>query len=992
MASPLTPDQPVPYADTRIAQDGTMRRSLVALVLMALLPLLLFGGGVAWLLVDQRRAAVEAELSATVRALRVAVDRELAGQAAAVEQVATSTTLRSADLTAFRDRARQLLEVHPDWLNLVLIEPINHSIEFSASPLSPVSVLPASLVEVVESAARAGRTRNAGLQPAGWAAGRPTVLLLAPVAEDDRVPRVIGVALDPARFSAMFAAQGLDRQWTGAVLDDQMVIVGRSHDAERFVGRVATPTLARQITAQASGLFTALNQEGQRVHTLVSRSDKTGWAVAIGVPGDVVDQPLQSLWIQLTLAAATLIAFSLALTGRIGLGIIRRRNAYESALRESGARLDAALAGAEMASWDLHVPTGEVTNDDRWARMLGYRQDELPARLTERWMALVHPDDLPSVMKTLDSHIQGERASFEAEYRLRHRDGHWVWVLARGKVVEHGAHGLPLRVMGTALDISDRKSAAIEAEHERVRVQTILETAREGFHIVDSNGLLVDANPAFLQMLGHDRSAIGVLKVSDWDVDESVEQFKAKNAALLAGATTRRFEARHRHRDGHVLDVEVSAARMDLDGQHLICAASRDITERKQVEAELASHRENLEGLVADRTAELAAARDAAQSANRAKSTFLANMSHELRTPLNAIMGMTELALRRATDPRQTQQLHTALGSARHLLTILNDILDASKFEADALTLQYRDFQLSSVFAEATRQTADAARFKGLRIDRSIDSRIPDLLHGDSERLTQMLVNLLGNAVKFSDEGRIEVRAEWLAEDAMGLLIRLSVSDQGSGLSTEEQAGLFQPFVQTDASLTRVHGGLGLGLSIVRRLARLMEGDAGVRSEPGFGSTFWATVRLERGHDPRSDLKVEDPLLALRRDHAGTHVLLVDDNPVNREVTSTLLASAELRVTTAANGPQCLELLRDQAFALVLMDVQMPGLTGIETTRAIRAVPGLSGIPIVAMTSSIAETDRQACLAAGMNGILLKPVEASVLYAKVLKWLRRGRS
>jgi two-component system sensor histidine kinase/response regulator len=318
-----------------------------------------------------------------------------------------------------------------------------------------------------------------------------------------------------------------------------------------------------------------------------------------------------------------------------------------------------------------------------------------------------------------------------------------------------------------------------------------------------------------------------------------------------------------------------------------VVVVSHDVTERKAAEAELEQHRHHLEQLVFSRTAELAAARDAAEAANRAKSVFLANMSHELRTPMNGIMGMSELALRRATDPRQRDYLTRSLQASRHLLALINDILDFSRIEADRLTLNEQDFSLALVIGEVICLLGEQARAKGLRLSSEIDPTLPARCCGDALRLKQVLLNLVGNAIKFSERGAIGVRAELIEEDSYSLLLRIAVSDQGIGLTPEQQARLFHAFTQADDSSTRKYGGSGLGLIISKRLAQLMGGDVGMLSEAGVGSTFWITTRVKKGSAvAQAEVRVPapEPRELLTRGWLGTRVLLAEDDPLTQEV------------------------------------------------------------------------------------------------------------
>jgi signal transduction histidine kinase len=431
----------------------------------------------------------------------------------------------------------------------------------------------------------------------------------------------------------------------------------------------------------------------------------------------------------------------------------------------------------------------------------------------------------------------------------------------------------------------------------------------------------------------------------------------------------------------------------EADGSVLWHGFISDITARKMAEAELDQHRHRLEDLVYSRTAELAQARDAAEAANRAKSVFLANMSHELRTPMNGIMGMTSLALRQATDPRQIDHLDKSMGAARHLLAVINDILDISKIEADRMTLEERNFSLREVMDETFRMQEDAASEKGLGLSCEIDPALPEALCGDALRIRQILLNFIGNAIKFSERGQISARLSVADEDSHSLLLRIEVSDQGIGISADQQERLFHAFTQVDDSMTRRYGGTGLGLIICKRIARLMGGDAGVVSQPGTGSTFWATVCLRRARDePVSGTQMEAESAVLKRLFSGSRVLVAEDDPVGQEVAAYLMKEVGLVPDLAPNGRVAVDMATGGGYALILMDVQMPVMNGLDAAREIRLLPGLETIPIVAMTANVFADDREKCLLAGMNDHVGKPVAPEVLYAIILELLTGARA
>ena len=412
-----------------------------------------------------------------------------------------------------------------------------------------------------------------------------------------------------------------------------------------------------------------------------------------------------------------------------------------------------------------------------------------------------------------------------------------------------------------------------------------------------------------------------------------------------------------------------------------------EIAQRDQA---LQSQRDHLEDTVEQRTQALSIAKEAAEAANRAKSTFLANMSHELRTPMNGIMGMTTLALRSASDPRLRDQLAKIDLSSRHLLAVINDILDISKIEADRMTLERLNFRLSESVANLVSLISQKAKEKNLVLQVDLSPDIAEVqLQGDPLRLGQILLNLASNAIKFTATGSITLRVRCVAEQPGRLVVRFEIIDTGIGLSDEEQQRLFTAFEQADTSMTRKYGGTGLGLAISKRLVHLMGGDIGVESQPNAGSTFWFTACFDRvsttAPSLSSNTQPVETRLKLRA--PGVRILLAEDEPISQDVARSLLEEAGFNVDLAEDGEAALDLARHGKYDLILMDMQMPKINGVDATRKIRALPDYARTPILAVTANAFSEDRALCLAAGMNDHIAKPVESAVLYEKLLRWL-----
>ena len=692
---------------------------------------------------------------------------------------------------------------------------------------------------------------------------------------------------------------------------------------------------------------------------------------------------------------------------------------YEKQIRENSDRLYMALMVNNTGLWDWNPVSDEVIFNEEWASLRGLKEAELKGKFSS-WRDLIHPDDAESVIKTLNEHLAGNTEIYSAEYRSKTKNGNYIWIRDNGKVVERGPDNKPLRVIGTNIDITLLK------ENEAVRTQNLRQQ-----ELLSEIALRINAIDDFSQRMGiilekvgrhTDVSRVYVFENSEdgtecnntyeWCNEGIIPQIdELQNIPYSMVPSWRKMFEEY----GRAYSEDISTLPEDLRlvlepqgiksivvyplylmGEFYGFIGFDECTKNKKWPKTELEFLRTISGIIANAferkkmEQSIINERDRANTANKAKSEFLANMSHEIRTPMNAILGFSEVLHSRLESEQHKQMLQSVLTSGNLLLSLINDILDLSKIEAGKLEINPEPLNFSSALDDIEQLFINKASRKGIRINRIKSSDFPAILLLDEIRIKQVLFNLVGNAVKFTQEGYVEINADFRKDPGSSDSgeLRVEVTDTGIGIPESDHELIFEAFRQSTGGDTIKHDGVGLGLAISKRLIEKMNGKITLRSVVGKGTTFSLYIpdvkfRMPEEENPESEAENSEIIFS------EAELLIVDDVLLNMETIEYMLADSALRITKATSGEQALESARANKPDVMLLDIRMPGMDGYELARAFRSDPQLSGVPLIAFTASVFSVEK--LISSGLfDSYLIKPVNTSAIKTELARFLKHS--
>ncbi len=886
------------------------------------------------------------------------------------------------------------LEVFPFFTELSLLDSQGHVVDAAPAQTGKAAKTDRPWLRQVLDGAPLGL----GIDPAGAETAPPVLVLAWPIKGDDGGLR--GMCSGRMRldwFAHPFASERAPQGGLATLFDDQGVILATWPEKPHRLGQIL-PVADRRLPGTGSGrnhsVVTGAGP-GDAPYLFVQDTVRIGAKgplfLRVGFPKSTVTEPLDDSlrWDLALFALAVLLAlfvahrFSRAFLLRpirqlarmardMAAGDLDRRSGMGTGhgeLSQLGAALDT-MADAlreriRFTQEIIDAIPAPLFYKDRDCRYLGvnktYEERVLPfAAIQGKQSADIYPEALAAHCDQTDQEVlcsPARAVQLESTFILRDGLRHDMLIF---KSPFNNADGEMAGIVGVCLDITARKSFERALATSETRYRTLLASMRDGFAVFGANGRIMETNPAFCEMLGYDAGELSRLT----DKDITPEGWHEAEKRLVRAEVDVRgfsdiFEKEYRRHDGTIIPVALRLHRYPVadEAGRRYFAIVRDISDAKAIEADLRQAKKD------------------ADTANQAKSAFLARMSHDIRTPLHAVIGMTELTLGTELSASQRDALETVRESAGSLLELINDILDISKIEAHKLELASECFDLRRLLAATIRTMRPQATHKGLALTLRLSPEVPQYVRGDHIRLRQILVNLVGNAIKFTQAGHVAVTARPLPENTM----EFTVSDTGVGIAPDRVDRVFDVFTQAAPTVAGHYGGSGLGLAICRELTRLMGGSIDVTSTPGEGSVFRAVVPLPPGQLPVAAVApAKRPSPSAISPCGALHILLVEDNPVNIKVASAYLRRRGHAFDVAVDGQEALDLLTVQSFDVVLMDLEMPGVDGLEATRRLRA--GQAGplnrdTPVIAMTAHALSDVRQRCLDAGMNDYVSKPLD-----------------